>query len=298
MINKKIVLSVLGLSLLLTGCEANTSSEGKSKSVEGILTSQEASSSQSLTTSSGKNIEPTTTSSSSIVKQSIGLDIDAIASGDFSSIVGMWSMDGSEYIYDIRKNDIVVEGFPYFKVVNTYKENGSAIIVYDTPGPTGGSEMGAIVVIPAGKNKPVSHMSEAGDKSKDRVLFVTPQRITKVMVKGGKLDVPKVNSVTTTANNKTVDIKAGYTDIAGRYIGDNGKEYIFTSEGTLEVDGVIYSLGKSNKSRNTRTNEEFINYNLKEDGNSHHSGSYVEVYKDRIEVAYSGPVKSTVLKKQ
>lgn len=287
MINRKVLLPILGMSLILTACEDSSSTQVKTKAVQDILTTQE--------TTGTKTIVNTTEKTTLIKNENKGLDIDAIASGDFSSITGLWSMEGSEYTYNIRKNDIVVENFPQFKVVNTYKENGSAIIVYDTPGPTGGSEMGAIVVIPAGKSKPVDHMSEVGDKSKDRVLFVSPQKTTREMVKGGS-SKPKAVKETPVASNKAVNIKSGYAEIAGRYEGDNGKEYIFNVDGTLEIDGVVYNLGNSNKSRSTRTNEEFINYNLTAEG-SKHAEAYVEVYVDRIEIAYSGPAKSTKLKK-
>lgn len=87
-----------------------------------------------------------------------------------------------------------------------------------------------------------------------------------------------------------------FSELAGTYTGDNGKIYKINSDGTVEIDSIKYSLSSPNKSKKESTGEEFINYNLKE-SSSGHSGAYLEVYKNRKELAYLGPVKSTILKK-
>lgn len=104
-----------------------------------------------------------------------------------------------------------------------------------------------------------------------------------------------IEAVTT----KTTQTKSEYSTnkLEGTYIGDDGKTYEFTSDGSLEIDSKKFKLSKPNMSTKQSTGEEFTNYNILEVGATH-SSAYVEVYKDRVEIAYAGPVKSTVLTKK
>lgn len=102
----------------------------------------------------------------------------------------------------------------------------------------------------------------------------------------------EITTKTTSEKSETSENK-----LEGVYLGDNGKTYKFNSDGTLEFDSKKFKLSKPNISVKQSTGEEFTNYNILEVGATH-SSAYVEVYKDRVEIAYSGPVKSTILTKK
>lgn len=176
--NRKLLLLTAFISIGLVGCSTNDSANSSSSSKEindkASSSSIIASSENSSTITSSTSSNEITVTSSSLEKQtdSIGLEENAILSGDYTSMNGMWT-NSNGYQLTFNNGEVTLSGdglggSTHFKLSDPLKQSNVIFLSFvPAPAPNGMTLMLALK-----GTSPSEGLDEDGtDSSRDRIIM-------------------------------------------------------------------------------------------------------------------------------